>query len=309
MTQPEPSQPEPRQPDGGGLGGDRSDGDGPGELLLVGLGPGAPEHRTRAAEDAVRSATVVVGYQRYLEQCADLTGPDQELVAGQMGEEEQRAELAVRRAADGARVALVSTGDIGVYGMAALALRQVAELPAERRPAVQVLPGVTAAAAGAAVLGAPLARDFACLTLSDLLAPWQSVERRLRSLAESGVTLALYNPRSAGRPWQLGRAREVLTEYRSAATPVGLVTDVGRPGQHVELTTLGELDPESVGMNTVVIVGAATTSVLGDWLVTDRGLDRDPATAAAQPGGAAGSGPESRRPSTWSVPGPVTRTC
>ena len=254
-----------------------------GELVLVGLGPGTHEHRTHAAEDAVRAATVVVGYRRYLDQCADLIDRGQELVAGRMGEEEQRAEIAVRRAVDGARVALVSSGDIGVYGMAALALHLVAQLPAPQRPAVRVVPGVTAASAGAALLGAPLARDFACLTLSDLLAPWHLVEHRLRALAESGVTLALYNPRSAGRPWQLSRAREVLTEYRSSATPVGLVTDAGRPGQDVALTTLGELVPESVGMNTVVIVGAATTRVLGEWLVTDRGLaDADePAGVAA----------------------------
>ncbi|MGI8666809.1 MAG: SAM-dependent methyltransferase, partial [Jatrophihabitans sp.] len=180
-----------------------------GQLALVGLGPGGPDHRTQAAERAVREASVVIGYERYLQQCADLTGPSQELIAGRMGEEEQRAALAVGRAADGARVALVSAGDIGIYGTASLALQLAAELPLERRPQVRVLPGVTAAAAGAALLGAPLARDFACLTLSDLLAPWELVEQRLRALAVSGLVLALYNPRSAGRPWQLGRAREV----------------------------------------------------------------------------------------------------
>lgn len=244
----------------------------PGGLALVGLGPGAPEHRTRAAEEAVRSAAVVVGYGRYLDQCADLTGPHQELVVGRMGEEEERAAVAVRRAAAGDRVALVSTGDIGVYGMAALALRWVAELPAGRRPAVRVVPGVTAAAAGAALLGAPLARDFACLTLSDLLAPWTLVEDRLRALAGSGIALALYNPRSAGRPWQLDRARDVLLEHRAPATPVGLVTNAGRAGETVQVTALADLATGTVGMNTVVIVGASTTVVVGGWLVTDRGL-------------------------------------
>lgn len=256
---------------------------GTGDLALVGLGPGAPEHRTRAAEDAVRSAAVVVGYARYLEQCADLTGPHQQLVPGRIGEEEQRAELAVRRAAAGERVALVSTGDIGIYGMAALALRWVAGLPERQRPTVRVVPGVTAASAAAALLGAPLARDFACLTLSDLLAPWELVVRRLRALSESGVTLALYNPRSSGRPNQLAWARDVLLEHRPATAPVGLVTDAGRPGEEVLITTLAELPVEAVGMNTVVLVGAATTVVLGSWLVTDRGLPEPAEAAEAAP--------------------------
>lgn len=260
-----------------------------GHLALVGLGPGAPEHRTRAAEEAVRAAAVVVGYERYLAQCADLTGPHQRLITGRMGEEEQRATAAVRHAASGVRVAMVSTGDIGVYGMAALALQRIAELPAARRPAVRVVPGVTAAVASAALLGAPLARDFACLTLSDLRAPWELVERRLRALSESGVALALYNPRSAGRPWQLGRTRDVLLEHRPGGTPVGLVTDAGRAGEAVEIATLAGLVTDLVGMNTTVIVGATTTGLVGGWLVTDRGIPD--ATGQAPPMGIAEAAP------------------
>jgi precorrin-3B C17-methyltransferase len=244
-----------------------------GSLTVVGLGPGGPAHRTRAAEDAVRDAQVVVGYRAYLAQCADLTGPHQRLVPGTMGAEEQRAATAVRAAAQGARVALVSSGDPGIYGMAALALATAAALPAQQRPAVRVVPGVTAATAAAALLGAPLARDFACLTLSDLLAPWQAVETRLRAVAAADLVLALYNPRSAGRPWQLGRAREVLAEHRPPDTPVGLVTDAGRDAEQVELCTLATLDPDRVGMRTVVIVGASGTGRFGDWLVTVRSLE------------------------------------
>lgn len=243
-----------------------------GELTLVSLGPGSPEHRTPAADRAVREAEVVVGYEYYLELCSDLTTPAQELISGRMGEEAERADVAVRRAAGGARVALVSTGDIGVYGMASLALRMTAELPAEHRPAVRILPGVTAAVAAAGLLGAPLARDFACLTLSDVLAPWELVERRLRALAVAGLVLALYNPRSRARPWQLDRAREVLLESRPATTPVGLVTNAAREGEQTMVTTLGELSTDGVGMNTVLIIGAASTSLHGDWMVTDRAL-------------------------------------
>lgn len=243
-----------------------------GEVSVVGLGPGGPEHRTRAAEDAVRGAEVVVGYRSYLAQCADLTGSHQVLVPGAMGAEEERAVDAVHAAADGARVALVSSGDAGIYGMASLALSIAAALPAGQRPTVRVVPGVTAAIAAGALLGAPLARDFACLTLSDLLAPWEAVEGRLRAVAAADLVLALYNPRSAGRPWQLGRARDVLLEHRAADTPVGLVSNAGRDGERVDLSTLGGLDPGVVGMRTVVIVGASGTQRLGDWLVTVRTL-------------------------------------
>jgi precorrin-3B C17-methyltransferase len=243
-----------------------------GTLSVVGLGPGGPAHRTRAAEDAVRDADVVVGYSTYLAACADLTSPHQTLVPGAMGAEEQRALDAVRAAADGARVTLVSSGDAGIYGMAALALTTAAALPAQRRPAVRVVPGVTAAAAAGALLGAPLARDFACVSLSDLLTPWEAVEARLRAVAAADLVLALYNPRSAGRPWQLGRARDVLADHRPDDTPIGLVTDAGRDGERVELTTLAELDPSRAGMRTVVIIGSSQTTRIGDWLVTARSL-------------------------------------
>ncbi|MGH3872365.1 MAG: precorrin-3B C(17)-methyltransferase [Pseudonocardiaceae bacterium] len=243
-----------------------------GTLTVVGLGPGDPEHRTHAAEDAVRDADVVVGYGPYLAACADLTGPHQTLLAGVMGAEEQRAVDAVHAAAGGVRVTLVSSGDAGIYGMAALALTTAAALPAQRRPAVRVVPGVTAAVAAGALLGAPLARDFACLSLSDLLAPWEVVEARLRAVAAADLVLALYNPRSAGRPWQLGRAREVLAEHRPGDTPVGLVTEAGRDGERIELTTLAELDPSRASMRTVVVIGSSQTTRIDDWLVTARSL-------------------------------------
>lgn len=243
---------------------------------MVGLGPGGPAHRTRAAEDAVRHAQVVLGYRAYLSACADLISPQQELQPSGIGAEQQRAEDAVRAASGGARVALVSSGDAGIYGMASLTLTVAAALPPAQRPAVRVVPGITAALAAAALLGAPLARDFACLTLSDVLAPWNVVETRLRAVAAADLVLALYNPRSRGRCWQLGRARDVLSEYRPGNTPVGLVTDAGRDSEQVELTTLATLEPARAGMHTVVIVGGATTSRLGDWLVTARTLGSQP---------------------------------
>jgi precorrin-3B C17-methyltransferase len=250
-----------------------------GQLAIVGLGPGGAAHRTRAAEDAVRQAEVVLGYHAYLAACAELTGAHQAVLPSRIGAEQQRAQQAVRAATEGARVALVSSGDAGIYGMASLALTAAAAVPAAQRPPVRVVPGVTAAIAAAAALGAPLARDFACLTLSDVLAPWEAVESRLRAVAAADLVLALYNPRSPGRPWQLERARQILAEYRPPTTPVGLVTDAGRDGERVHLATLATMDPATAGMHTIVIIGAGGTSRLGDWLVTAR-------SAGPSPGGA-----------------------
>ncbi|MBV8931177.1 MAG: precorrin-3B C(17)-methyltransferase [Kutzneria sp.] len=241
-----------------------------GLLTVVGLGPGGTAHRTEAAVTAVRQAEVVLGYAPYLDGCADLLGPEQTVVRGRMTEEGLRAAQAVEFAATGRRVALVSSGDAGVYGMATLALSAVAELDPGTRPRVEVLPGVTAALAASAVAGAPLAHDFACLTLSSLLTPWAEVERRLRAVAAADLALALYNPRSNGREWQLDRAREVVLEHRPGATPVALVTDATRAEQRVALTTLDDMDCSSVGMTTTVLIGSSTTRRIGDWLVTPR---------------------------------------
>ena len=241
-----------------------------GVLTVVGLGPGGAAHRTPAASESIANAEVVFGYSAYVDSVADVLRPGQTVVPGRMTEEELRAEQAVAAAAEGRRVVLVSSGDAGVYGMATLALSKACAMEQSARPEVIVLPGVTAALAASALVGAPLAHDFACLTLSDLLTPWEEVERRLRAVAAADLAIALYNPRSKGRPWQLDRAREVLLEVRAPETPVALVTDVTRAGERAELTTLINLDCTKVGMTTTVLIGASTTQRLGDWLVTPR---------------------------------------
>jgi len=241
-----------------------------GSLHIVGLGPGGAAHRTAAATDAVSQAQVVVGYGPYVDQCADLLGPDQETVRGGMGEEALRADEALARAAAGARVALVSSGDPGVYGMAARTLARAAALPEGRRPWVQVVPGVTAALAAGALLGAPLADDWASLSLSDLHLPWPQVERRLTAVAAAGLALALYNPRSRQRTWQLDRVLEILRAHRGPHTHVGVVTDAGRTGQEVLRATLGNLDPATVTMRTLLLVAGETGRAAAGWLVAER---------------------------------------
>jgi precorrin-3B C17-methyltransferase len=244
----------------------------PGTLHIVGIGPGAPEHRTPAAARAVAEAEVVVGYGAYVDMVEDLLdAAAQRVIRGVMGEEERRADEALVLAAEGARVALVSSGDAGVHGMAARTLARAAELDDDERPEVVVLPGVSAAQAAAALVGAPLTDDFAVVSLSDILMPWERVERRLRALAPSGIAVALYNPRSSRRTAHFDRAITIFREARGDDGPVVLAHDVSRPGEQVERTTLGLLDPERVTMRTVVLVAGDTATEAAGWLVAVRG--------------------------------------
>jgi precorrin-3B C17-methyltransferase len=232
-------------------------------LWIVGLGPGGPEHRTAAAERAVRDADVVIGYGPYVDQCADLLD-GQEVVRGRMREETVRAEEAVRRARAGASVALVSSGDAGVHGMAARTLALARDLE------VQIIPGVTAALAVAARVGAPLADDWATLSLSDLNVPWATFERRLTALASSGIALALYNPRSSSRTEPFERALQILRAHRGPDTPAIVATDAARPGEHIVTTTLDGLDPVTVTMRSLVLIAGESAEWAGDHLIATR---------------------------------------
>ncbi|MGH9005678.1 MAG: precorrin-3B C(17)-methyltransferase, partial [Acidimicrobiia bacterium] len=240
-----------------------------GHLAVVGLGPGDARHRTPAASAAVVGADVVIGYGPYIEQAADLITPRHEVIPSPIGDEEGRVTRARAEAEAGRRVALVCSGDAGVYALAAL-VWEAADPGADAD--VEVVPGVTAALAAASLLGAPLGHDHAAISLSDLLTPWEDIERRLEAAAAGDFVVALYNPRSRGRPHHLDRARTVLLAHRSPDTPVGVVTDAYRPGQRVTVTTLEALDPEAVGMTTVVIVGASSSRAVAGRMVTPRRL-------------------------------------
>jgi len=245
-----------------------------GHLAVVGLGPGEPALRTPAAAAAVRQADAVIGYGPYVDLAADLVAAHHVVVRSPIGAEAERVKEALHRAAGGERVALVCSGDPGVYAMASL----VCELaPCHGDPPVTVVPGVTAALAAAAVLGAPLGHDHAAVSLSDLLTPWPVIERRLRAVAEGDFTVSLYNPRSKRRTTQLDQALKMFAAHRPGTTPAAIVTDVGRPAQRVVRTTLAALDPEQVDMLSLVVVGSSTTRWLGDRMVTPRGyLAPDP---------------------------------
>ncbi|MGI8491345.1 MAG: precorrin-3B C(17)-methyltransferase [Acidimicrobiales bacterium] len=239
-----------------------------GRLAVVGLGPGSAAHRTAGAAAAVRHATVVIGYAPYLDLASDLLEPHQEVLRYPIGAEVQRCEEALRRAAAGEAVALVCSGDAGVYAMASLVLELA---PLAGNPQVTVVAGVTAASAAAAVLGAPLAHDHAAISLSDLLTPWSVIAARVEAAGRGDFVVSLYNPRSARRTRQLAEALRILRQHRSADTPAAIVTSAGRAGQKVVRTTLGTLDPEQVGMLSLVVVGCSATRWIGASMVTPRG--------------------------------------
>lgn len=229
-----------------------------GRLAVVGLGPGSAGQTTPEAAAALAQAGELFGYGPYLDRVP--TRPGQARHASDNREELARAGAALERAAAGASVAMVSGGDPGVFAMAAAVCEAVeAGPPAWRTVDLVVVPGVTAALALAARLGAPLGNDFCLLSLSDNLKPWETVERRLAAAAGAGFVIGIYNPVSRARPWQLGRAFAVLAEHLPAATPVAFGRAVGRDGERVTVTSLGEADPARADMATCIIVGSAAT--------------------------------------------------
>jgi cobalt-precorrin 5A hydrolase/precorrin-3B C17-methyltransferase len=242
-----------------------------GSLSIVGLGPGQASHRTPAATAAVRHADVVIGYGPYIDQAADALPPSATVIRSPIGSETSRARQALSAAASGRRVALVCSGDAGVYAMATLVMELAPSYPTVL---VDVVPGVTAALAAAAVLGAPLGHDHAVISLSDLLTPWEVISGRLRAAAIGDFVVALYNPRSARRDWQLAAATSILLEHRSPETPVGIVTDAGRPTQKAVMTSLSclpDLPAADVTMTSCVLIGSSTTRVIEGRMVTPRG--------------------------------------
>ena len=247
-----------------------------GRLYIVGIGPGGPAWLTPEATALLAEASDIVGYRCYVE----LLGPlarDKVLHAFALGEEEARVRTALQLASAGRRVALISSGDPGIYAMAALAFELIERGDLGwRRVAVQVAPGISAMQAAAARVGAPLGHDFCAISLSDLLTPWPAIERRLRAAAEGDFVVALYNPASRGRAQQLMAARAILLRHRQPDTPVVLARNLGRAGEGVRVIRLDELEAGEVDMLTLVLVGSSATRTVargegGVWVLTPRG--------------------------------------
>ncbi len=242
-----------------------------GELHLVGSGPGRLDLLSGDARRILAATTVWVGYGPYLDLLEPLRRPDQLRRDGQLTEERARCREALDLASQGLKVALISSGDSGIYGMAGLALDLWLQLPPQERPVFEVHPGLSALQLAAARAGAPLMHDFCTISLSDRLTPWEVIERRLRAAAAGDFVVALYNPRSLGRDWQLGRARELLLEGRPTSTPVVLARQLGRREERVSLHSLGDLPIEQVDMLTLVLIGNSSSRAQDGRMLTPRG--------------------------------------
>ena len=246
-----------------------------GRLYLVGLGPGDPNLLAPIASAVLQEVDVVVGFRGYMEQIAALT-EGKEVVSMELGQELERAAKAVELAYAGSTVAVVSSGDAGVYGMAGPVFRVLTDRDWDgTAPEVVTVPGVSALQSAASLLGSPLMQDFCAISLSDLLTPWEAIQKRLEAAAMGDFVVALYNPRSRRRDWQLLEARRILLEHRPEDTPVGLVREAYRKEQRILLTDLGSLEEVSseVDMFTTVIIGNSTTYLLNGRMVTPRGYE------------------------------------
>ncbi|MEV0246939.1 precorrin-3B C(17)-methyltransferase [Nocardia sp. NPDC050712] len=229
-----------------------------GEVVVVGLGPGSPDWTTPEVQQALTEATDLVGYTTYINRVPERAG--QRRHASDNRVESERAAMALDLAKQGARVAVISSGDPGVFAMAAAVLEESAD-PQWHGVPVRVLPGLTAANAVASRIGAPLGHDYAMISLSDRLKPWEVVAQRLSAVAAADMAIAIYNPASSQRTWQVAAMRDLLLEHRKPDTPVVLGRDVGGPTESVRVVTLSDLDPAEVDMRTLLIVGASTTTV------------------------------------------------
>ena len=237
------------------------------KLYVIGIGPGGADQMTPRARQAIEHSDIIAGYTTYIDLVRPLIG-DKEILQTPMKKEIDRCKLARDAALTGKTVSMICSGDAGVYGMAGLLLELCEHEP---NLEVEVIPGITAACSGGAVLGSPLTCDFACISLSDLLTPWDKIEQRLRGAAAGDFCIVLYNPSSKKRTDHLRRACDILLEIVPPETVCGLVRSIGREGESCTLTTLGELRDTQVDMLTTVFVGNSRTRVMDGRMVTPRG--------------------------------------
>ena len=247
-----------------------------GRIIIAGIGPGSQEDITPAVLEAVQQADAIVGYKYYFQFIEPYVKKGCECIDTGMKKERERAEQAFLLAETGKTVVVISSGDAGLYGMAPL-IYEMAEAKGSDIT-IETLPGISAFQKAASLLGAPIGHDTCIISLSDLMTPWEVIERRIKAAATGDFVTAIYNPKSHGRYWQLYRLQELFLMERSADTPVGYVRQAGRPEQQVKVTTLGAFDPEDIDMFTVVLIGNSQSYISDGKIITPRGYYRETAT-------------------------------
>lgn len=244
-----------------------------GKIIVAGIGPGSQDDITPAVINAMKISEVIVGYKYYFQFVQDIISSDTLCIDTGMKKERERAEEAFRYAEEGKTVCVISSGDSGIYGMAPL----IYEMREEKQSAieVEVLPGISAFQKAASLLGAPIGHDFCIISLSDLMTPWDRIEKRIIAAASADFVTAIYNPKSKGRYWQLYRLIELFLKDRSPETPIGYVRQAGREEQVVKMTTLTAFDPEEVDMFTIIIIGNSQSYISNNNIITPRGYYRE----------------------------------
>ena len=252
------------------------------KIIVAGIGPGSREDITPAVMEAVREADVVVGYKYYFQFVKQYLKPDCECIDTGMKKERERAEQAFQIAEQDKTVVVISSGDAGIYGMAPLIyeMKQAHQSDVE----IETLPGISAFQKAASLLGAPIGHDLCVISLSDLMTPWEVIERRIKAAATGDFVTAVYNPKSHGRYWQLYCLQELFLKVRSADTPVGYVRQAGREEQEIKVTTLGAFDPEDVDMFTVILIGNSQSYIADGKFITPRGYYREERETDVKPG-------------------------
>lgn len=241
-----------------------------GKIFVVGIGPGSLEDLSPRARKAIEESEVVAGYTTYIKLVEKILGNRKIIGTGMMGEIE-RCKIALEEAKS-KTVSIISSGDSGIYGMAGLILELLTQIE-EDRPEFEIVPGISASNSAAAILGAPLMNDFATISLSDLLTPWEVIEKRIESAAAGDFVIALYNPKSHKRIDQIEIAQKILLKYRDSKTPVGIVTDASRSGEEKILTTLERFTEQKITMTSIVIIGNSQTFVRDGVMITKRGYE------------------------------------
>ncbi len=243
-----------------------------GKLYVVGIGPGSHEDMTPRALNAIQNADTIVGYNTYIKLIASLI-EGKKVIGTAMMQEVDRCKMAIEEAKTKERVAVVSSGDAGVYGMAGLILELALKLPKNERPEAEIIAGVSAVNAAAAVLGAPLMHDFAVISLSDLLTPWELIKKRAAAAAQADFVVALYNPKSKKRIEQIEQIRTIMLEHKSPQTPVGIVRAASRDGQSMTISDLENFTKEPIDMFSLVIIGNSKTFSQEGFMITPRGYE------------------------------------
>lgn len=244
-----------------------------GKIIVAGIGPGSKEDITPAVLDAVREADAIVGYKYYFQFIEPYVKEGCECIDTGMKKERERAEQAFLLAEQGKTVVVISSGDAGLYGMAPLIYEMKQQQLSDIE--IQTLPGISAFQKAASLLGAPVGHDICLISLSDLMTPWEVIERRIKAAAVGDFVTAIYNPKSHGRYWQIYRLQELFLKYRSAETPVGFVRQAGREDQEIKVTTLEQFDPEEVDMFTVILIGNSQSYIADGQIITPRGYYRE----------------------------------